>query len=410
MNSIDLRRVHLRLVAATFATLLALLGGGWIARAQGSLPVTWIGGNLLKRWNDPANWDKGVVPLNGGGITYTVMVPPNSSITYDSGGTGAIGALSFGDNSVLDIVDGNSLEVIGVGLINGKVQTDGPGSGFRAQGSQVVLNAHPRLLASNGSHIAASSSTFDWSRLDANADLLWADTGSPIDLSKVSSFQMAFGFGARTYTLRASESGVIDLSGLGTLNGPGDDDWLNVNLNTGGNIRLDSLQQVGGRVRFNIRVPTYELPLLQRVGDTAFLLGSNVTFTVPQLLRASSSEFSVGANSIVTLPSLLTLQTGALALEAGSQFLSDSLQSVSDASITVGEGGMVDLPGLISLDTVPITLIGNGAFIATNLVAYRNSDIPIRPGRDMRLGTLTDVDASRVSVTGGMEFRVSAPS
>ncbi len=372
------------------AALLGTLLVAPPAAAQPSTPVNWTGGNLYKRWDDPANWDKGVVPLNGNGTTYTVIVPANSSISYLSGGAGTIEALSFGDNSVLDITDGNSLEVSGVGVIRGLIQADGPGSGFSALGGGVVLEHFPRFAAKNGAAIGAGSSIYSWSAYNGNAELILADgTDSSVELPKVSSFAVAAGSGARTYTVRATEGGLIDLSGVGTITGPGGDDWLQFNLTTGGHILLNSLQQVSGQVRFNVLVPTYDLGTLQRASATEFVLGSNVT---------------------VNLSRLISLDSGKLSLDTGSQFNSESLGSISATSIMISDGSVANVSGLTSLDDVQLTLTGNGVFLATNLAAYRNSYIPVTPDRDLRVGDLTDVYGSRLSVDGGITFHVAAVS
>ena len=55
-----------------------------------------------------------------------------------------------------------------------------------------------------------------------------------------------------------------------------------------------------------------------------------------------------------------------------------------------------------------LNLAGNGVFLATNLVSYCDSEMPILPGRDFRAGLLTNIYGSRISVTGGTNFRVGA--
>ncbi|HRZ58583.1 MAG TPA: hypothetical protein P5525_24345, partial [Candidatus Paceibacterota bacterium] len=244
-------------------------------------------------------------------------------------------------------------------------------------------------MAENGSTIEVGSSIYSWSWSDADAELLRADTDSVVDLRRVSSFGVSYGSGARTYTIRATEGGLIDLSGLGTLTGPGEDDWLELNITTGGRILLGSLQQASGRVRFDIRVPTFELPKLGQASATEFLLGTNVVATLPQLLR---------------------LESGRVSLDPGAHLEPSALLSISDTSITVSDGASIDAPQLTSMHNVPLTLSGSGAFIATNLAAYRDSYIPVHPGRDFRPGMLTDVDASRIDVYQGERFAVSATS
>ncbi|MDI9380420.1 MAG: hypothetical protein QM845_05980 [Verrucomicrobiota bacterium] len=368
----------------SICAILALTAAAFALQAQ---TVNWVGGNLYKLWSDPLNWSPQVVPLNGGGANYTVIVPANSSISFLPDLTGTIDALSFGDNSVLDIAEDSQLEVAGVGVIRGTVQTDGARSAFRAPDGGVVLDFHPRLLARNGSLIVAGSSMYQWSGSDADAGLLLADTDATIDLRSVRTLSVAGGSNVRMYTVRATENGVIDLSGLGTVTGPSGDDWLQFNLTTGGRIYLDSLQQISGRVRFNVHVPTFELPRLGHAAATEFLLSDNVVVSLPQLLR---------------------LQSGRIALAAGARLDADALLGVHDATITVADGASFEAPQLQTLERVPLALEGTGAFVAPNLSAYRESDLPIVPGRDFRAGILTDIYGARLSVADGAVFQVAA--
>jgi hypothetical protein len=329
--------------------------------------VNWTGGNLYKRWNDPANWNPQTVPLNGPGTNYTVIVPANSSLSYLGDLTGAIDALSFGDSSVLDITEDSQLDVTGTGVIRGRIQADGPQSAFRALSGDVVLQNHPQFAAKNGAEIVLGSSGYSWSAFDGNADLIVADgLNSVVDLNRVGSFNVANGNGARTYTVRATENGLIDLSSVGTTTGPGSDDWLQFVLTTEGQIRLDVLQAISGNVRLNVRVPT---------------------FTLPKLGAVDGSEILVGTNAMMNAP---------------------LLQSVTSSSIRVDNGGKLDLPQLKRLDSVSLTLNGSGAFIATNLTTYRNSDVSLTAGRDLQVGLLTDIYASRLSVSDGRTLRVGA--
>ncbi len=130
------------LLALAVACVLAWPGA---LRGQGSETVNWIGGNLMKIWNDEANWSPSVIPLNGSDIGYTVIVPDSSSISYLFGGDGAISALSIGDGSVLDISEGSVLRVEGVGVIRGMIKVFGSDSNFTAPGGDVVLERHPQF-------------------------------------------------------------------------------------------------------------------------------------------------------------------------------------------------------------------------------------------------------------------------
>jgi|ERR1035437_748630 hypothetical protein len=129
-----------------FATLLCVF---WAAGQT----VTWTGGNSFGSWSNTNNWNPQLEPLNGGGATYTVIVPDSTSLSFDASGGGAIDALSFGVGSQLRVTNGQSLTVNGVAVVKGQIQAGGPGSVFRAPANTVILSSNPQFLATNGAAI-----------------------------------------------------------------------------------------------------------------------------------------------------------------------------------------------------------------------------------------------------------------
>ena len=246
----------------------------------------------------------------------------------------------------------------------------GLGALFHAPANTIVLSGYPRFLARDSAQVGIGASSYSWGNYGGNATLLSAiGDGSLVDLRQVSVMQLSYGDnGSWAYSITAQSNGVVDLSGLGNLTGPGSDDVLELNVDTGGLIKLDNARQITGGTRFNIGAPGFELPV-------ATLL----------------------ANSTINV-------------SAGAIFQASQAASIANSSINVAPEGRFVAPQLNSMDGVPLNLVGNGAFIATNLATYRNSDIPILPGRDFRAGLLTDIYGSRIWVSGGTNYRVGALS
>ena len=180
---------------------------------------------------------------------------------------------------------------------------------------------------------------------------------------------------------------MVDLSGLPNLAGPGSDDWLELNVDSGGVIKLDNVHQITSNTRFNVGLPSFTLPQATTLSSSTINLATNAGFYVPQLSSLTSSTMSAS--------------TGAV-------FEAASLAGITSSSINMSPGAVFQAPQLTSMDTVPLTLVGNAAFIATNLTTYKNSEIPIYPGRDFEVGVLTNIYGSWISVTGGTNFRVAA--
>lgn len=341
-------------LSALFGLSAAMVGWGQTA--------TWIGGNTFRGYGGATNWSTGVVPL---GTNYTVIVPDSSSLVYDVTSNGVIDALSFGAGSALRMTNQRSLTVNGPALVKGQIEAGGAGSAFRARTNTTVLSDNPRLFASDGGQIVVGASSYGWNRYNAASTLLSAvGSGSLVDLKNVNSMIVSYGDGGSwTYRIVARTNGIIDLSGLSQITAPGQDDWLQFDVDSGGGVRLDGLRRMTGRSRFNVDAPLFELPLLESASETYFNLSSNTTLRLPALSSYSSADFTVGPNSTVRAAQL------------------------------------------VSLDSVAINLSDNAAFVATNLNVYRNSAIPIAPGRNFQPGLLADIYGSLISVSGGATFR-----
>ncbi len=343
---------------------LVLLAGLPAALAQ---TATWIGGNSFQNYGTAANWSPAVVPL---GTNYTVIVPDSSSLVFDVSSNAVIDALSFGDGSVFRLTNQHSLTVNGPAIVKGQVEAGGLNSALRAPANVTVLSANPRLLAGEGGQIVVGASSYGWDRYNASATLLSAiGAGSLVDVKNVNSMIVSYGDGGSwTYRITARTNGVVDLSGLSQITAPGQDDWLQFDIDTGGSVRLHGLRRVAGRTRFNVSLPLLELPLLENTSETYFNVSSNSTLRLPSLVSYMSANFTVGQNS------------------------------------------KVEAPRLVALDGVSLNLSDNASFLATNLTVYKNSDIPITPGRNFQPGLLGDLYGSRVTVSGGATFRAGALS
>ena len=234
--------------------------------------------------------------------------------------------------SALRVRGGNSLVVTGATVIKGLVDAQGAASAFRATANLSVLQNYPRLWAADGATVGAAASTYTWDNNGGANTLLSAiGTGSLIELTNVTSFQVGYGGGQPVYAVNARSNGVIDLRNVGQITGPGDDDWLDFNVNSGGNIRFDNLRRITSRVRFNFDLPAYSLPVLERASDTYFTLGQSNSLQLPQLLSVITGGFTIGTGSVAQAASLLALDNVALTLNSNGAFVATNLTSFRKA-------------------------------------------------------------------------------
>ncbi len=332
--------------------------------------ASWNGGNAMRRWDLAENWIPQTVPLDAAGVSYTVLIPDQSSISFLGDTVGSIGAMRLGSGSLLDITEDSALTVSGTTLLRGRIQADGPGSSFTALSDGVVTEGTPTFQARNGASIRLAASSLAWGRQDwSYASLLdAADPGSLIELTNLASLSVAQAEGQLLRSIRAIDGGLIDLSGLGVVSGPGWDDELEFVVATGGRIDLSRLQQVSGRVRFEVLTPGFETPRLQSAQDLVWSIGTNLTVTAPVL------------------------------------------NGMTGGSIRVRDGARWEAPQMARMDGVGLDVQGTGAIIATNLSIFRNGDLLARPGLNLQFGPLTDIFSSRLAARDGGRLRVSAES
>ncbi len=330
-----------------------------------------------------------MVPLNQAGTNYTVIVPDSTSLRFDVAGGGAIDALSFGVGSQMLVTNGQSLTVNGVALVKGQIQAGGAGSAFRAPANTVVLSSNPQFLATNGAAIAVGGSAYSWDRAVGNATLLSAvGNNSVVDLHGVSSMLLN-GNNNPTYVIVARSNGVVDLSGLANLAGPGGSGVLELDVDSGGELKLDSARLFNQNLRFNLGLPVYQLPQAVSMDSATINQTGPGEFDATNLATISNSTLNSATGGVFNLPSLARMASSTVNLTTGAVF---------------------SAPQLWSLDTVPVNITGSGSFQATNLVSYINTAIPIQPGRDFESGLLTNIYGSSISVSGGSTFRIAATS
>jgi hypothetical protein len=320
------------------------------AQAQSGQTATWAGGNISNSWYTAANWSPPVVPVNNANTNFTVIVPDSVSLTYSNGGAGKIDALSLGRWSTLALRAANSLEVNGPTVISGLIDAQGPGTAFRALSLNSSFQKSPRFMAADGAVINSGASAYVWEYPGYGywgMPLLSANGfGSRIDFTNLTSLQVSYqDWGAFTYTIDAKSNGVINLPSLGQITGPGQDEYLDFNIESGGSLLLPKLKKLNGNAHLNVRVPSYELPALEQLTSSGIYVATNNT---------------------------------------------------------------LKMPAATILDGVAITLDTNATLLATNLSSLRNSDLSVQAGRTVKLGTLDDLYSSRVWVSGGMTLKANA--
>jgi hypothetical protein len=333
--------------AGIMGVFTALLVLAVTAPAAAQITATYTGPNN-GLWSDPANWDTPDAPINDGVNTYAVIIPNAVTVNFDIDGDSEITSLTLGDNARINFTGDRRLTTLDDAEIHGLIHATGPDAAYFAQSplASFTPNGRGRAHALGGAAISILAPTYSGSfGGTGNWDVFIAiDAGSTLDLSTVASLALPNDGSAltRTFSVTASNGGVIDLSSVETIQGAGGNNWARFNILSGGQINLDSLQAVSGRTQFQIGVPAHELPALQSV--------------------TGASIFTVGSASVLDVP---------------------ALTSMSGATLAIADGGEIEAP---------------------NLVSFTGGLIDLNPARTLVTPPFTEFDNSRVFISGGAAF------
>lgn len=262
----------------------------------------------------------------------------NSSVLFDAASTVNLGPLNNIDNSRISVIEG---QVVDIGATSFTRSLTGSNVALRADGAGSKINA-----------------------------------GSLESISNTSSIPPNFGNAPYVTSFIAENGGVLDLSGLRTLDGGSIGSFSRQTRNqflirTGGSINLNGLETIDQRNTFEILAPSLNLPSLTQAGGVSFLLDVGTVLNTPELTTMAGSHVSY-----LSLPAFASWNAG-------------KLQSVQDTTLDLTAGSVVN---------------------ASSLTSFTNSSLSLIAGVSFNSGQLTEIDNSRFSVSGGATLDLHADS
>ena len=348
--------------------------------------ATWTGGGGDSSYNNPANWDidgggnpGNELPLNGTD-TYLVDIPGSVAVNFDVPGSGhQVTQFTLASGSTFNVNSGRDLEVIDAAAVSGVLNTVGgtflansaastfPGNAARATVSgSGQINLHAPSYASTG--ITSSVTLFESS-----------GAGGQLNLPSLQSINAGINLfsGAQVYTIRAANTGMVDLSALQTVTAPFREthDRLDFVIETAGTLDLSALQTTtvaaggAGHTRFDVRVPSYALPSLTTADRAQFILTNGTTLDLGDMVTPLANP----------------------AMKNG-------------GSYDLADNATVSFPALTTLNNATITFGANATFTAPNLTNLDGSVVALDSDDTFTTGTIGSLDAARVSVSDGVQW------
>ena len=367
-----------RNIAWNVLCVLIVLAGFLGSSASGALKTAnWIGGGVAGSYNDPANWDIPVVPINGAD-DYIVNIAAGVTVNFDVPATGhQIFQFTLPSTSTFVVDSGRDIEVTDAAAISGIVNTTN-GQLLAGHASSSFGGSTSRVTVAGGGDITAGGASYSCAGLNGFYTIFSADSiSSTLNFPQLTSIDAARSSGTDlVYTVKASNDGAIDMPALTSISGPTYEahDRIEFIVESGGTINMNNLATTtsgNGKVRFDIRdAPggVFSLPALQTSNDAEFILATGLTANLGT--------------------------AGTPAAQNGGSF-------------TLGDGAIVNYTPLTTLQWATINLGINSEFHAPDLLDIGGSIVTLAPGRTLETGVIGWLDNARIAVTGGSQWGVA---
>ncbi|QDS99893.1 beta strand repeat-containing protein [Adhaeretor mobilis] len=375
------------MVFLRFVLLALLISLPSVAAAQ--VTALWTGSGDGSSYNDPANWDINLVPINGlnGADTYEVVIPGSQSVLFDVPGTGhQVFQLSVGSSSDFQVNSGRDIEVQDEASILGRVIADG-GTFSAPSNASIFPGSAARATVLDSGQLTLAATSYWATGLASNQTLFLADgSGSLLDLSSLESINAGWddGSGAtRVNTIEASNGATIDLSSVASIESPDrGEDRLDIVVGVDSQINLAGLTTLvsdsSGDTRFVINRPDYALPSLEDARHTQFLPAAGTTLNLSALMNHNSGSYTIPDGAVVNAP---------------------QLESMVSVTMTINQGGTFSAPNLTDISGSVVEVTPTTTFESGELTNINNARLRVREGATFGVST-GDIAATSYSATG----------
>ncbi|CAN5859026.1 hypothetical protein BH11PLA1_BH11PLA1_18060 [soil metagenome] len=394
-------RLRCNRARARALVLAAGLALGVAQVAAAATTATWTGA-VNANWSNPANWLPAVVPINGGGIEYVVVIPTLRTVTVDAGmpANFVVNSISLPVSSTLSVQGARTVQIGDDSQLRGVVQALA-GSAListRAAGAPETTLTPTSLFASQ-SLIRSSATTLNI--VDRNVAVNAQAQGAMIDLSSVNTLQYGLTSGTGVNVISAGSGGRVDLSHVTSMQQTGNG-VLELNAGMDSVIELRSMSALNG-VRLVIAgTGQIHTQMLTALDNSTLAADMDGVYTLSPLItsmttstRAGFELFRTTVNGRLNLGSLTTLN-----------LLNASPTDHAGVSI-VAESGVIDLRNLTTVNLGAEARLNvratTGAIIdLASVVALPRTDFTVNTDARVRTGALALMDESTVQVAGGV--------
>lgn len=233
--------------------------------------------------------------------------------------------------------NGATIEAPKLRIFDGSVIELNPQRVFNVSPFTSIHGASIRLVAGKQFAIAAT----EYVTGAAVGDMLSASgPGSVFDARSLTSIRTPYtGAGsAADNRILALNGGIIDLSGVRSMQGVQSFGQLRVRAESGGVIHLESLETCNGFIKFEAIGSSMYLSSLRSASSATFTVGVFDSIVMPDLTDAIGCTFGISDGATVEAPRLTNIENSYIELTPSRYLLSPLFERIHGARIIVREG------------------------------------------------------------------------
>ena len=245
---------------------------------------------------------------------------------------------------------------------------------------------------------------------DATGTLPAAQGGTPSTLTLANLTTLTFnsdsGGGFRTLTARSRNSGILDLSGLTTVNSLGLNDTALFESNTDGQVLLTSLNDPSGYNLSALGGTTMTLGALTGAYTGTITVTGGGTMSMPQVTSLSNSSATV--TGTLSIPNLTAVSGTSLTFQGSSSNAYPAVTTFTGGSITLRNTAMTAFGALTTLGNTNITLQEESELSLPLLTTYSptatNNSLNVQNQATFNAPLLANINNLNIIVQAGAQL------
>ncbi len=276
-------------------------------------------------------------------VTNTALVMPDNS-------TWSFPSLKSWERGTLDLPSGAAVELPNLESFTHSTLYVAAGESIAVPKLANIDNS--RIWLSGGVQLSLPVTTYTATGITRNQSLFWVEgDGTKLELPQLRWIDDGWNDGTGTayvHTIEALDGGQVRMPAVESIWAPArGEDTLEFITRGGGAIELTSLRRAGinaGKLRFDIEDARFELPQLESLQRTAFVLPENSTLSLPALRDWYAGSINVPTGGSYHLPKLTALTYGTIALGADQTLDVPNLSVIDNTRISLSGGSQLSLP------------------------------------------------------------------